>query len=696
MKRWEKEEKLPIHRHVHKTLASVYAYEGKLEEWRKNRGLGLQPREAAEALPRRHGAAWAIAAGVAILAAAAVVYWMARPSALPFGQRDWALIAQFENRTGEPVFDGTVEYALEREISNSRFVNVVPRERISDSLRLMKKSPNTVVDQSVGREICLRDGGIRALITGRVEKLDNTYVLSAALVNPETGVTVATFSERALGQRETVGAIQRLSDRVRKGLGEELPSIGKSVQKLERVSTPSLRALQLYSHADALIGEHSNDQAEPLLREAVREDPDFASGHVLLAHSLSNLGRPEEVGVHYQRALALSENSTDAERLFIQASYYQRFLGDHNRAVEALELLVRLYPDHYWATTNLMVAYHSIGQPRRALPYFVRRADLRPHNFDIQLRAAHALLLLGKPKDAEPYVERARRLVNTEEDLPARSWRAAWLRLYPAQAKWTQGDFEGAIQEATKLAGQVESSAGEDLNPIKWELGSFYLNLGRLGAAREMFRSMTGPPEYLALIALGFDDEKAVKKYLGSAGGSHRAAILMARAGLFSEAEKAIVDPQALHRVYAPFIPAIWENLARGELALARGRTAEAIPQLQDAVQILRTWPTPYFFLGSEALARAWQQQGDVERSIAVLEDASEYGAPAVFWGPAPYFWMKNELRRAELYRSLGREAESRRVESELAKLMTHADPDFPILQELRRSQAGDPLRPRP
>jgi tetratricopeptide (TPR) repeat protein len=663
----------------------VYGFEGELEAWRVNRRASLKPPEAAESLPRRLDAAWAIAAAVAILAAAAAAYLLTRPVALPFEQRDWALIAQFENRTGESVYDGTVEYALEREISNSRFVNVVPRERISDSLQLMKKPPDTVVDQTVGREICLRDGGIRALITGRVEKLDNTYVLSAALVNPESGVTVATFSERALGQRETVGAIQRLSDRVREGLGEELPSIRENRQKLERVSTPSLRALQLYSQADALIGEHNNSEAEALLREAVREDPDFASGHVLLAHALSNLGRREEAKPHYQRALELSKSSTDAERLFIQASYSERMLGDHTKAVEALELLLRLYPDHYWANTNLLVHYPTIGQPRRALPYFVRRADLRPQNFDQQLRAAHALLLLDKPRDAERYVERARRLIKAEEDLPARSWRAAWLTLYPAQAEWIRGDFQGAIQEATKLASQVESSAGEDLNPIRWELGSFYLNMGRLGAAREMFQSMTGPSEYLALIALGLDDEKALKKYLDSAGGSHRAAILMARAGLFTEAERAMADPQALHRVYAPFIPAVWENLARGELALARGRTAEAIPLLQDAVQILRTWPNPYFFLGSEALAHAWQQQGDVEKSIAVLEDASEYGAPAVFWGPAPYFWMKNELRRAELYRRLGREADRRQIHADLAKLLTHADPDFPILQQLRR-----------
>ncbi|MGH9804602.1 MAG: protein kinase domain-containing protein, partial [Candidatus Acidiferrales bacterium] len=120
---------------------------------------------------------------VVTLAAIGMVYRLTRPPALPFEERDWVLIAQFENRTGEEVLSGALEYALERELSNSRFVNVVPRERIADALQLMKKPLDTTVDAQVGREVCLRDGGIRALLTGRVEKLDSSYLLSVALVN---------------------------------------------------------------------------------------------------------------------------------------------------------------------------------------------------------------------------------------------------------------------------------------------------------------------------------------------------------------------------------------------------------------------------------------------------------------------------------------------------------------------------------
>ena len=36
-KRWEKHEGLPVHRHLHEKLASVYAFRGELDAWWRSR-----------------------------------------------------------------------------------------------------------------------------------------------------------------------------------------------------------------------------------------------------------------------------------------------------------------------------------------------------------------------------------------------------------------------------------------------------------------------------------------------------------------------------------------------------------------------------------------------------------------------------------------------------------------------------------
>ena len=245
--------------------------------------------------PRR---AALIAAGfsLAVLLLGAVA-WLSRgdfrPAEAPlsFKARDWVLVSSFENRTGEKLFDGTLDYALGLELASSRYVNVVPSERVRDALRLMRKPLNTPLDAALAREVCLRDGGVRAVVTGRVERLGPGYLVSAELVDPGKGAVLARFREESSGTEGSLAAVRRLSDRVRTKLGET-PAPGEpGGAELARVTTTSLRALQLYSRADLLMQSGDQAAAEVLLRQAVAEDPSFASAWIHLAWTLRNQGR---------------------------------------------------------------------------------------------------------------------------------------------------------------------------------------------------------------------------------------------------------------------------------------------------------------------------------------------------------------------------------------------------------------------
>ena len=310
VQRWEQREGLPVHRHVHTTQGTVFAYKAELDAWWNNGHAHLEDQPwVPPATPRR--VTVAAVAGAAVLAVVVVVVgasvWLARAPSLDFEARDWVLIADFENQTGGAIAEGTVEYALVQALGESRFVNVVPRERVVDTLALMRRSPETAVDAAVGREIALRDGGIRALLTGRVDKLDSTYALSAVLVDPATGRRVASMREEAAGDSGFLPAVHRLSNRVRARLGEALADIERSARALEKVTTPSLSALQLFSEADGLIPQGKSAVAEALLRQAVAEDPDFASGYMHLAWTIRNQGKPAtEYLPPAERALALA------------------------------------------------------------------------------------------------------------------------------------------------------------------------------------------------------------------------------------------------------------------------------------------------------------------------------------------------------------------------------------------------------
>lgn len=683
---WEKKEGLPIHRHRHDKLGSIYAYRAEVDAWWNNGRPRLEQME--QARPEKWPAWWvAAAAGALVIAVVGIGVWRwPRTPPLPFAERDWVLITTFENRTGEAVFDDVLEHALERELSNSGFVNVVPRERVEDALRLMKKPLDSPVDDATGREICLRDGGIRALVSGRVEKLDSTYLFAAALVEPATGRTVKSFSEEVSGQKDAFRALRNLSSRLREALGEELAEIRKTEQQLERVTTPSLAALKEYSRGLHTAWQANWGPAAELLERALREDPEFASAHSFLARCQVRLGKHEQAALHHQRAWELAEGTPDRERYFILAGYYEQLLKDDGKAAEAYEHLLKEFPDHLWGVDSLQWVYERLGQTQKNVPVQVRYAELRPNDPGANLGAGRALAIWANNRDrAEPYLQRARALLASPSADPARVgiWAYLWLELLPVHELWARGEPQKALSELDKVAEKLYKIPEVRAYPLlESYLAYAYLTLGKLRRSETL--TMSRPPdrrlEGLTILALQRSDEATFRENLAQyfrLRGGMLARMLLARSGFVAEAEKGL-DPRPTSET-GPM------KILRGQIALARGRTEEAIGLLDEGISIVRTWGDGRFFLGSQALAEALERQGNLSRAVQVLEASSREKQRAVANGSAaPQFWMWNEMRLAQLYRRMGRVAEAGRIEEELKRLMAVADADHAILADLR------------
>lgn len=712
-KRWEKEEQLPVRRHLHGKRDSVYAYRTELDGWWTNRGAKLTDQNGAKdaASPPVTGAldssgveepereeevaapsraprrAALIAVGFALTAVlVALVAWLSQNGSgapagslrpLPFKARDWVLLASFENRTGEPLFEGMVEYALEREIAESRYVNVVPRQRVMDVLQLMRMPPDTRVDATLGREICIRDGGIRALLTGRIEKPGSSYLLSIGLVDPKSGAVVSIFAEEAAGRSRIPEILRRSSHRLREILGEAPTLIRQSEEKLASVTTPSLTALQLYSKADALMAQGQPGGAEELLKRAVAEDPRFASAHIHLAWAVRNQGNPEQDWrPAAERAFELSAGTSERERLFIRGSYYQ-MTGQYNKAKASYEALVSLYPDHYWASGNLVAALWRLGQPAAAADYAARIADLNPRGFHANFVAASCLLSEGRETASETYRLRAQSLLSPET-IRLNPDEVAALQLLPAYGLWLRGEVNKALETLSRYAARKES-----LQSDVWEIANFYLLLGRLRDAENWFRRVVHPEGHLAMTAFDRGDRKAMGRYLLRAPG--KSPHLLLRAGLMSEAERQMT---AMENLGSPRTNDL--DIVRGEIALARGRREEGIALLRRGLQTESDAATKASLMGSESLAGALEKEGKLGEAVEILEHLAEAkGRACVLYSGDGSLWMKTRLQLAGLYRRMGRAGDARRLEDELRQLLAYADSDHILLRELKRLEGA-------
>jgi tetratricopeptide (TPR) repeat protein len=728
VQRWEKQEGLPVHRLQHDKGSSVYAYKAEVDAWWHNGHSQLEagdeeekqaPETAAPVTVSDNGDGrshvesqepeaesqssfrlprwrmWLAGAAVAavVLTAMAVYRIVLRPSVpLHFQSHDVILIASFENRTGESLFDGTVEASLAQELTNSQFVSVAPRTRINDTLALMRKPASTRVDAALGREICIRDGGIRAMVIGRVDKLGSTYTVGAQLVDPISGRTVASLEEEANGQAGILAAVRRLSDRLRLTLGERLSQVRQSDVSLQKVTTPSLQALQLYTQADTDIGMSNFAAAYELLKQAIADDPNFASAYIMAAYALGNQDKPPSEYMPYaKKAMELAGEATPAERYFIEGSYYQ-MSNQPDRAVGAYEALLQIDPTHYWGGNNLSSIYQVQGRTQELSDLAIHLANVRPKSLTTNVLAAFCLSVLEQNHtQAQPYIDRARALLSANSRL-ANQWSAPWLQLYPAYQAWMRDDIELARTDLTRALQNPLARGG--LNSSR-DYGFFSLALGQTRKAKFWFQNVSpeDPMDYeanFAILALARKDRAELRSSLRRMSRLSEVGLvtvsLMIREGILQEAAT-YVRRYSGSRPAAEASPQL--KLLIGELLVARGETQRGMLLLRQGVEGTREAAIPVYFPGAESLAQAYEERGDLSNALQVLEEASANRARVSneIAMSGAVLWMQDQMDLARLYRRLGRVQDAEKIETELRKLLTYADPDFPMLVELKKLQ---------
>lgn len=649
--------------------------------------LGALNVPAATGWAPRGRAAWAggaIVGALALVAAvtAASIGWRSRtegPPTIPFESRQWVLLVPFENQTGNPAFDGVLEHAFHHALSTSAHMNVVPPERVEDALRLMKLPTSLKLGARLGREVAARDGNVRVILTGSIARIGDRYPITVSVIDPATGGVLASQREDALAESAIPEGIRRLSAWVRLTLGETSQQVAESTRSLAKATTPSLSALRHYSEAMTATRNRSWALAEAFLKSALAEDPDFASAQIWLAWAQINLSRQKEALLSAERAVTLARSATDRERHFILGSA-ALLRGDHSLAATEFEALLALYPDDFWAQHKVYDAYSGTRSREEIRSVALRAADARPNDPVTQLRAASEMLRAGLA-GARPYFARSRALVEAAGDDALPLQEQLYLRLFPAFDLWTQR----RIGEAEKIMQSVrqDTAAREGGD---WSLSpfvTFHLSLGQPRAAENLALQMRDPHVRAmtrAFVALARDDVGAIPPLLAKYGFYDLAPVsLLIRARRFDAAQRLLSSLPVINPVHAA-ATAAEVQVARGNLGPRR--------TLESAIELMR-FEGARSFLYTETLAEGLTNAGDRMGAIELLK-AQVSGGDRAFSrvNHVGYLWMRCATKLADLYRAGGRIDDARRIEGDVLAALARAEPDFPLLLELRRRTA--------
>ena len=310
---------------------------------------------------------WAVVSGVTILLVglAAGGWLLHSRKARPLTDKDTIVLADFANTTGDPVFDGTLKQALAVDLGQSPFLNVLSEEKVGQILREMTRSPNERLTRDLARELCQRAGS-KAYLAGSIAALGSTYVVGLDAVNCQTGDALAREQVTAAGKEQVIPALGQAASKLRNKVGESLSSVQKFDVPLREATTNSLEALRAYTLGMETLREKGDAEAIPFFERAIELDPNFAMAYDFLGIRYSNLNQPTLAAEYLKKAFDLRERVTEREKLHITSLYYDGTTGELEKADQALEIWMRVYPLDSLPHTNLGSDYMILGQYEKA------------------------------------------------------------------------------------------------------------------------------------------------------------------------------------------------------------------------------------------------------------------------------------------------------------------------------------------
>jgi tetratricopeptide (TPR) repeat protein len=314
------------------------------------------------------------------MAIVAVVIWQSQQTPAALGERDTVVLADFRNRTGDTMFDDTLNEALGVQLRQSPFLNLLPEQQVQETLRLMGRGPMEPLTPEVASEICQRNQG-KAMLGGTVSGIGNRYLLTLSAQECATGNIIAEEAVEAENKDAVLSQLGRAAAAFREKLGESLASIERYDQNIEQATTKSLEALKAYSQGMVTRRKQGDAESVAFFRRAIELDPEFALAHARLGTVYSNQGQTEDAAVHTRRAYELREKASERERLYIIARYHTTIDNDQGKAIEAYRLLLATYPDDYAANSNIGTLYRNTGRMSDALRHLeeaVRIAPMQP------------------------------------------------------------------------------------------------------------------------------------------------------------------------------------------------------------------------------------------------------------------------------------------------------------------------------
>jgi TolB-like protein/Flp pilus assembly protein TadD len=508
VRRWERREALPVHRHHHDKLGSVYAYASELDAWWSGRRRQVEQGRAP--IPgrwtRRRVVLGAAVSSFVLVAVLSVSAWVARRAPSPNSRSPVTSLAVLPFQPlGESARDETLELgmadALVTRLSNVEQLQVRP---VSAVLPYAHSGHELT---AAGRKL-----GADVLVEGKIQRAGDRIRVTVQLLRVRDGASLwaGTFDE----QFTNIFAVQdSISRQVARALTLTLTS--EEARGLTRRDTDNTQAYELYLKGRYFRSKRTADgltKAVEHFEQAVALDPAYALAHAGLADSFaawSNFTIVPSKDAYLKakaaalKALELDDTLGDAHTTLGVVSLFYDW--DWPAAEREFKRAIALEPDDATGHRHYALGLMWLGRFDEAIREIQRARELAP--VDVEIHHNLALILYWARRYDEAISE-ARKTLDLEPHFP-QAHRTV------AKALVEQGRYEEAIAEFH------EAIAGRGIQLLKAELGHAYAMSGRRREAHETLDELKAlaqrryvSPYDMAIVHIGLGEKDLAFEWL--------------------------------------------------------------------------------------------------------------------------------------------------------------------------------------
>jgi len=622
-------------------------------------------------------------------------------------------------------------------------------ERMHDILKQLGKGEVEIIGRDAGFELC-RQEGIKAIVLGTFTRAGNMFATDVKVLDVDSKTLLKSASSRGEGVDSIIRTqIDELSKEISKGIGLSAEKIAAGQLPVAEFTTSSMEAYHYFLRGNEETEKFYYPEALESYEKAVEIDPTFATAYLSLAWAYDNMFETRASREAMEKAMTCARKATEKERLYIEADYAGYIERDQEKFIRLLEQIINTYPKekraHLFLANTIGYddpdkaieilnkaleidphygeAFNSLGMYYRYKGDFEKALELFKKYASVSSDQANPIDCLGNLYFREGRVDEA--IAKFREALSVRPgfiWATMALHYISALKedyseagrlldqliagmKGPGGDFfarlpkgflwawlgnmEKASRELDIITETADRLGNEEMKAMgsaskawaHYERGEFELSRDCFKIA-EAFYAL-----YYSDYSLSAPTGKPPKAFVSFFNG-----LLDLKQGRLDSAKSRLAEIRSL--LPKPKIDKDYDyNYLRGEILLAERKPQEAIsilektpPRVLNSLAYGPRLVAYNFPFLKDALARAYAQNGQIDKAITEYEKLSTFGPKS----KEPFLiHPKYHYRLARLYEKKGLKAKAAERYQRFIDLWKDADPGLPEVEDAKMRLAG-------